>query len=85
MSETMRPGSTQAVDVVLIVFELESVFQHVDALFREYLLFRGFHETLEMFKRQKQRDKARGFQVSSTPSVVISPVDTFFCSPCCSE
>lgn len=62
-------------------WSLDSVFQHVDALFREYLLFRGFHETLEMFKRQKQKDKARGFQVSLVPSRVISLAGALFFPP----
>jgi len=37
--------------------------EYVDVLFREYLLFRGFRDTLSAFDKERLSDKSNGFQV----------------------
>lgn len=39
--------------------------QHIDELIREYLLFRGFTNTLKWFDADVKLDKDKGFRVSN--------------------
>jgi hypothetical protein len=36
---------------------------YIDKLIEEYLLFRGFTQTLKNFNTEKKNDKTRGFRV----------------------
>lgn len=39
----------------------------LDEAIREYLLFRGFSQTLKTFEQDKKEDKDKGFRVSLSP------------------
>lgn len=40
--------------------------QYVDELVKEYLLFRGFSQTLKVFDNELKTDKEKGFRVRIT-------------------
>lgn len=40
---------------------------HVDELLKEYLLFRGFTQTIRVLDSEKKNDKLKGYQVPQHP------------------
>lgn len=40
---------------------------HVDELLKEYLLFRGFTQTIRVLDSEKKNDKLKGYQVPQPP------------------
>lgn len=48
-----------------------SHIQYVDELVKEYLLFRGFSQTLRAFDNDLKAEKEKGFRVSKTSEYIL--------------
>lgn len=46
--------------------------QYVDELIKEYLLFRGFTQTLKSFDNELKMEKEKGFRVSQENEINFS-------------
>jgi hypothetical protein len=44
------------------LFGMNSI-TYADSIVKEYLLFRGFNNTVKQFDQEKKNDKSKGFQV----------------------
>lgn len=54
-----------------------SHIQYVDELVREYLLFRGFSNTLKSYDNELKHDKDRGFRVDKLIDQIISYIHNY--------
>lgn len=50
--------------------------QYVDSLIREYMLFRGFSNTLKTFDSELKSDKDKGFRVDKIIDQILSAINT---------
>ncbi|KAE8875611.1 hypothetical protein PF005_g16501 [Phytophthora fragariae] len=57
--------------------EPPSLLPHVDELVMEYLLFRGFTKSFQVFSAERKRDRARGFDVDQIISQLLVAVQTY--------
>ncbi|POM63529.1 WD repeat-containing protein 91 [Phytophthora palmivora] len=57
--------------------EPPSLLPHVDELVMEYLLFRGFTKSFQVFSAERKRDRARGFDVEQIISQLLMAVQTY--------
>eukprot|EP00959_Pyramimonas_sp_CCMP1952_P291396 6095436-Pyramimonas_sp.AAC.1 len=44
---------------------------YIDTLFKEYLLFRGFTQTLRVFESERAGDRVAGFQVKRIVQLIF--------------
>ncbi|UIZ27812.1 hypothetical protein KXD40_004674 [Peronospora effusa] len=54
-----------------------SLLPHVDELVMEYLLFRGFTKSFQVFSAERKRDRARGFDVEQIVSQLLFAIQTY--------
>ncbi|KAF4322215.1 hypothetical protein BBO99_00002818 [Phytophthora kernoviae] len=57
--------------------EPPSLLPHVDELVMEYLLFRGFTKSFQVFSAERKRDRAKGFDVEQIISQLLVAVQTY--------
>ncbi|KAH7465816.1 hypothetical protein KRP22_014818 [Phytophthora ramorum] len=57
--------------------EPPSLLPHVDELVMEYLLFRGFTKSFQVFSAERKRDRTRGFDVEQIISQLLVSVQTY--------
>ncbi|KAI9986009.1 hypothetical protein PInf_024806 [Phytophthora infestans] len=57
--------------------EPPSLLPHVDELVMEYLLFRGFTKSFQVFSAERKRDRSRGFDVEQIISQLLVAVQTY--------
>ncbi|KAG7401303.1 WD repeat-containing protein 91 [Phytophthora boehmeriae] len=57
--------------------EPPSLLPHVDELVMEYLLFRGFTKSFQVFTAERKRDRAKGFDVEQIISQLLAAIQTF--------
>ncbi|KAG3024103.1 hypothetical protein PC123_g15203 [Phytophthora cactorum] len=57
--------------------EPPSLLPHVDELVMEYLLFRGFTKSFQVFSAERKRDRARGFDVDQIIAQLLVSVQTY--------
>ncbi|KAL3656237.1 hypothetical protein V7S43_018938 [Phytophthora oleae] len=57
--------------------EPPSLLPHVDELVMEYLLFRGFTKSFQVFSAERKRDRARGFDVEQIISQLLVAVQNY--------
>lgn len=50
--------------------------QYVDALIREYMLFRGFSNSLKSFDTELKGDKDKGFRVDKIIDQILQTINT---------
>lgn len=50
--------------------------QFVDSLLREYMLFRGFSNTLKSFDTELKSDKDKGFRVDKIIDQILAAINT---------
>lgn len=50
--------------------------QYVDQLIREYMLFRGFSNTLKTFDGELKSDKDKGFRVDKIIDQILSAINS---------
>lgn len=50
--------------------------QYVDSLIREYMLFRGFSNSLKSFDFELKSDKDKGFRVDKLIDQIMSTINT---------
>ncbi|CAI5741753.1 unnamed protein product [Peronospora destructor] len=54
-----------------------NLLPHVDELVMEYLLFRGFTKSFQVFSAERKRDHARGFDVEQIISQLLIAIQTY--------
>ncbi|CAH0516352.1 unnamed protein product [Peronospora belbahrii] len=57
--------------------EPPSLLPHVDELVMEYLLFRGFAKSFQVFSAERKRDRAKGFDVEQIISQLLLSVQNY--------
>lgn len=50
--------------------------QYVDSLIREYMLFRGFSNSLKSFDTELKSDKDKGFRVDKIIEQILATINT---------
>ncbi|CEG35528.1 Uncharacterized conserved protein [Plasmopara halstedii] len=57
--------------------EASSLLPHVDELVMEYLLFRGFTKSFQVFNAERKRDRTRGFDVDQIISHLLQSIQNY--------
>ncbi|KAJ0410010.1 hypothetical protein ATCC90586_000869 [Pythium insidiosum] len=55
-----------------------ALLPHVDELIMEYLLFRGFTKSFQVFNIERKRDRTKGFDVEQLITQLLTHVQTLF-------
>lgn len=65
-----------SLDFILLYAEAMAHIQYVDSLIREYMLFRGFSNTLKTFDTELKTDKDKGFRVDKIIDQILGAINT---------